>query len=414
MATIRSSKPRGKTSLLNRKNLLLLIIAISILHIWSIYYFFKSDSFIKSTSSLPSSASNAREFPSFVTVLMPSVVNPKDQAKRLKAIANTWGPAARAVFVVHDNSELHDFPTLSDISSAINHPSFPIILQIPPSIPEDQGVQRLQYVIRTISTVFQSSEFAFFVNDHTFVIPEKLGLFLSQLDPSQQIYAGHALKDKKNDFAFNSGAAGYVLSRTTIHNLLLKFDEKDPQCVPPSGNNWLNGNPGLVTAQCLYHALGVSTMDTRQSLDTESNQYGGHQFHAYGIVRTATADVDNWYRNKHEGFSSGKLGIAFSSGYDQSIVGGGACCSSNTISFHYVESYETLALYAIRKEIHEKQLLSQAQITDNELKKLIQQKWPDNDSNGWVGGYAKPLPKDTETQKWTMFLGGFRKILDFN
>ena len=43
---------------------------------------------------------------SLVTIVLPSVVNPKGRGERLKAIADTWGPSARAVFVVHADEEL--------------------------------------------------------------------------------------------------------------------------------------------------------------------------------------------------------------------------------------------------------------------------------------------------------------------
>ena len=43
--------------------------------------------------------------PRFVSVLMPSVVNPPGRSARLKAIHDTWGPYGRAIYVVHDNAE---------------------------------------------------------------------------------------------------------------------------------------------------------------------------------------------------------------------------------------------------------------------------------------------------------------------
>lgn len=424
MAVIKRRKPKrwGRV-------VIFLKISVAVVFIGSIYIFFHANENLEiSNNNKPSanSISKSDRSPvqtkksknaSYVTVVMPSVVNPKDQAKRLKAIAHTWGPAARAVYIVHDDSEFSSFPTLSDSSLSEPPTTFPVILRIPPSIPEDQGVQRLQYVIRTVSNVFSSSEFAFFVNDHTYVIPEKVCSFVTKLDSSQQIYAGHALKDLNMDYAFNSGAAGYILSHTTIKSLLKKFDDKDPLCIPPPDNKWLNGNPGLVTAQCLHKALNVFTMDTRQSSALEINDFGGHIFHAYGIVRTATADVDEWYRNKHKGFDSLSISTeavrsTFNPGYEKSIVDGEVCCSSDTISFHYVESYETLALFAIRKEIYEKQL--EHRISNENLKKMIQQKWPDNDTKGWIGGYAKPLPKDIDQEKWSLLLSAFRKILNYN
>ena len=79
------------------------------------------------------------------------------------------------------------------------------------------GVERLDHVIRTVHTEI-NPDFAFFVNDHTFVIPDNLCKFLNNRDSNLDLYAGHALKGKK-ETVFNSGAAGYVLSRSTIEKL---------------------------------------------------------------------------------------------------------------------------------------------------------------------------------------------------
>ena len=279
-----------------------------------------------------------------------------------------------------------------------------MILRIPPTIPEDQGVKRLQYVIGSVSNVFQS-DFVFFVNDHTFVFPEKLCSFLKKYNKMSQLYAGHALKNDRDYFAFNSGAAGYVLSRRTVQSLLQSYQNPNPACVPPADNKWLNGNPGLVTAKCLHGVYDVIPEDTR----TFHNNQGSHVFHAYGIIRTATKDVDEWYINKHIGLDNPTFSSKFDESYESSIQEGAACCSEDTISFHYVKSYETLALNSIQQELLSSK---KAELSDEELKSMIIQKWPDNDKNGWVGGYSKTLPKENDTEKWALILETFRKVLE--
>lgn len=100
-------------------------------------------------------------------------------------------------------------------SSITGH--YPQILLVPEDITVDMGVPRLQYVMRTISRDVDP-DFAFFVNDHTFVLPNNLCKYLREQDSSKDLYSGHALKGKQ-ETAFNSGAAGYVLSRKTITDL---------------------------------------------------------------------------------------------------------------------------------------------------------------------------------------------------
>jgi hypothetical protein len=115
--------------------------------------------------------------PRFVTIVMPSVVNPTGRPRRLKAIQDTWGPSARAIYVVHNSSEFPDAVKEHAVISEEHEPydryAFPQLLLLPPDMTVDDGLPRLYYAIRTIHEKV-NPEFAFFVNDHTFVIPEHL------------------------------------------------------------------------------------------------------------------------------------------------------------------------------------------------------------------------------------------------
>lgn len=106
--------------------------------------------------------------PRTVTVVMPSVVNPNGRQKRLDSIFETWGPAARAIYVVHNVSE---FPqghhaVLGEGHTPEDPYSYPQLLLVPPSISFEDGLPRLNYVIRAVHEKIDP-DFAFFVNDHT-------------------------------------------------------------------------------------------------------------------------------------------------------------------------------------------------------------------------------------------------------
>lgn len=228
--------------------------------------------------------------PRTVTVVMPSVVNPNGRTKRLDSIQETWGATARAVYVVHNVSE---YPTashavISEDSKPEDPYSYPQLLLIPESIDSDEGVARL---IHTIQTVFEkiNPDFAFFVNDHTYVIEEHLCNYLEHKDPNEDIYHGHAMKNE--DLVFNSGAAGYILSRKTMAQLVDKW--KHDECTGKTASNWIKGNPGLLITECMKTELGVIPVDTRHS-----KKY--HRFHAFPLSRLVSGDVDEWYKNKHQ------------------------------------------------------------------------------------------------------------------
>jgi hypothetical protein len=145
-----------------------------------------------------------------------SVVRPEARSFRLENIAKTWGPTARAVYVVHSLDEYSDGAN-NPVSTSSNSNPYPQLLKVPDDITVEMGVQRLEHVIKTVHKDM-NPDFAFFVNDHTFVVPDNLCKFLKDRDSSVDLYAGHALKGKQ-ETVFNSGAAGYVVSRSTMEKL---------------------------------------------------------------------------------------------------------------------------------------------------------------------------------------------------
>jgi hypothetical protein len=218
---------------------------------------------------------------------------------------------------------------------------------------------------------------------------------LQDLDPLEDLYAGHAMKTDES--VFNSGAAGYLLSRTTMKKLVKIWDEgKDPNCVIDPTNQklkWLQGNPGLLTTRCLHESLKVSAIDTR-----EDHRY--HRFHAFPLTRQVTGKVDEWYKNKHNVETARKIGADDSYAI---MLNGEDCCAKSTVSFHYVESLEARALFAVRER-----LLSNPRMTDYELKNLMITEWPKNRKD--VGFYSHPLPDSNNHDEWKPLLKTIRKI----
>ncbi len=174
--------------------------------------------------------------------------------------------------MVHATDE---YPDGHDIDEASASRTYPQNLLLPAQINIDDGVVRLEYVIRAVHNSI-NPDFGFFVNDHTFVLPGNLCQFLKEHDSSKDLYAGHALKGKK-ETAFNSGAAGYVLSRSTMQKLIKEWDAPNSKCAASSTSKWLEGNPGLLTAQCFLQVLNIPLLDTRDKVDLS------HKFHAYGV-----------------------------------------------------------------------------------------------------------------------------------
>lgn len=251
------------------------------------------------------------------------------------------------------------------------------------------------YTIRTIYKQVDP-DFAFFANDHTFMISSHLCSYLEGRDPSIDLYAGHALKNK--DTLFNSGAAGYILSRSTMKKLIEKWDAKDPHCVVEGDQSdhpemkWLQGNPGLLTVSCLS-SMGIKAIDTR-----EDGRF--HRFHAFPLTRVVSGLVDSWYIQKHQ------VDMLPNNSLDKTyatLLTGPECCSKDTISFHYVEAKEHKALFAVRNII-----LKSKHISDAQLKEVMIQHWPAGKKE--LGHYSHGLPKVDDDVRWSWLLKTIRKL----
>jgi len=156
----------------------------------------------------------------------------------------------------------------------------------------------------------------------------------------------------------------------------------------------LQGNPGLLTAKCFDEALHIQLHDTR-----DENQ--SHKFHAYGLVRTVTGKVDDWYINKHAELDF-VLGVDSLSHHK--LKKGAMCCSPSTISFHYVEAGESLVFWDVLKHSRESPSMS-----ESELKDLMMKTWP-RDREG-LGGYAHGLPSPLSLD-WIGLIQVVKKISD--
>lgn len=296
-------------------------------------------------------------------------MKPDARPRRLANIAKTWGPSSRAIYVVHSTDE---YPEGSEIDEASSSKSYPQNLVVPEHITVEKGVERLEHVIRTVHKDV-NPDFAFFGNDHTFVLPNHLCQFLKEYDSTEDMYVGHALKGK-GESVFNSGAAGYVLSRSTMEKLIKEWDDPTSKCSAANASKWLQGNPGILTAQCFDQVLKIPAVDTR---DGDLS----HKFHAYGIIRTVTGKVDDWFLNKHETLDN-IFGV--DAKYHHRPQQGDRCCSAQTISFHYVESGESLAFWEVLQKVRQSPLMAAG-----EIKELMNKVWP-RDKEG-LGGYAHGL-----------------------
>jgi hypothetical protein len=112
-----------------------------------------------------------------------------------------------------------------------------------------------------------------------------------------------------------------------------------------------------------------------------------------------TGKVDEWYLSKHKTLDD-VLGV--DNKYHHQLLDGRKCCSTGTVSFHYVEAGESLAFWEVLQKVHLSPYLS-----DVEIKELMNKVWP-RDKEG-LGAYAHVLPGSQSTV-WDDILEVLRKV----
>jgi hypothetical protein len=85
------------------------------------------------------------------------------------------------------------------------------------------------------------------------------------------------------------------------------------------------------------------------------------------------------------------------------LLNGVDCCAADTISFHYVEYRESMALFATREAI-----LENPHISDHDVKAMMLAEWPRERQE--IGGYSRGLPKENDTEGWKSLIQVVRKI----
>lgn len=160
-------------------------------------------------------------------------------------------------------------------------------------------------------------DFFFQCDDDTYLLPENLRAFLAAAGPpDSEMFLGRRLEGSSGGL-FNSGGAGYVLSRGAVRALLGHID--DERCMPDAEH--LPGDTTL--AKCLGN-IGIPPADTRDASKRE-------RFHCFDpgaelSWRPPQDGAYEWYQDFNRNWQ---------------LKYGKDCCAPDSVSFHYV-SHPTL------------------------------------------------------------------------
>ncbi|GJQ83388.1 hypothetical protein Trydic_g18169 [Trypoxylus dichotomus] len=161
---------------------------------------------------------------------------------------------------------------------------------------------------KSLMKIDDKHQWVLVVNDNTFALLENLRLLVAPLNYMKNYYLGHAVQFW--NINYNTGQAGYVLSRGSLKQLQNKLG--NDSCIAET--TYLNQEDFYIGK--LLSTLNVFPRDTRDSL-------GLTTFHSF-----------NWYQ---EFFSSAI--------YYKASVYPVACCSSQSITFQATEADKMYMYY---------------------------------------------------------------------
>jgi len=127
------------------------------------------------------------------------------------------------------------------------------------------------------------SDWFYIGGDDLVAFPQNLKNHLGTYNSSQPFFIGRRLKLPQNEFGFNSGGAGYALSRPSLQCLLDHIEE--PVCSPEQRV----AAEDVMTAKCLEKACNITYFDTRDEQKRE-------RFHHFDSALQYTYKGENGQR----------------------------------------------------------------------------------------------------------------------
>ena len=289
------------------------------------------------------------------------VGGPGPRETRMAAILQTWGRLVPVVFLTLNATRDSEVLKRRGIERMT-------LWQLPVEDHRERYFQAraMQYAF-TKAAGDPNLEWIFWGNDHTYVIPGNLRCLLQAHNPGEYNYIGHRLNGPCCG-DFNSGAAGFALSRRAIDTLLGHWTEAaKADHAPVKACDFRR--KGSELAPCLKE-LTNGTCVPEDVRDPEDN---AEKFHLYGVVRVAKGAIDDWAKRKK---------AALSPPEHYTDPPSSACCSKHTVSFHYVAADETRVLHAA---FHDMSAADRAKLTTADWAQL----WPRSNR---LGGYSAPWP----------------------
>ncbi len=207
--------------------------------------------------------------------------------------------------------------------STANDPRLPAI-SLPHDGPEEYNNmwQKVRSIWKFVGTHYlEDFDFFFQGGEDLFVIPQNLKHYLQTLldhdgkTSDDDYFVGRRFKGYGNNNYFNSGGAGYALSRGTLRKFI-HDGWNHPQCSP----NHKTAMEDVMIAQCLRVVFGIGLTDTRDFKGRERFHPFAPATHLYW--RPPREGQKDWYKDYNEEWPP---------------LLDEMCCAPDSVSFHYIK-----------------------------------------------------------------------------
>jgi glycoprotein-N-acetylgalactosamine 3-beta-galactosyltransferase len=269
------------------------------------------------------------KIPLKATPLSPSEKTPKimcmvysmkvNHATNIRAMRETWAPYCDG-FLVFSTANDTRIPAIS----------------LPHDGPEDYDNmwQKVRSILKFVGTHYLD-DFDFFYQggEDLFVVPQNLKRYLQQMmeddnkTPEDDYFVGRRFHGSSRLNYFNTGGAGYALSRGTLRKYVNR-GWNHTFCSPDR----LTSMEDVMLSTCLRRVFGIGLTDTR---DDELRERFHHFSPDLLYQWRPPADVHRKYQWHALGKGNNEWYLTFNRDWPPQIAE--MCCSPSTVSFHYIK-----------------------------------------------------------------------------
>jgi len=295
-----------------------------------------------------------------IVVSLSPVRGPGPRASRLEAMVATVGQRARLAVLIAPE---HEDAALS--LAVVKRSNASVEAWILPEADHAERYDQFKALAYAVRRAYDAgAAWTVWANDHTFLIAENLACYLRTLDARTPVYAGMRMWGPCCGL-FNSGAAGFALSRRAAALLVGRWAEID-------------ADPTLVDEECdprrpeAHVAACLVGLDPAAAPIDARDGDGAERFSVYGPVRLALGAVDEWLVKKKQNMHP-----------PETLARDGSAVATDAVSFHYAAAAEKRLLHAL---LHEDRGLVDA----GDAAARLSARWPAGRAE--LGGYSFGWP----------------------